>query len=43
MGDLEKILPDEIRRSTLWAGNELVLPYAEASSAQALFAKLKPA
>ena len=33
MGDLEKILPDEIRGSTLWPGNELVLPHAEASSA----------
>jgi hypothetical protein len=32
-GDLEKILPDEIRGSTLWPGNELVLPHAEASSA----------
>jgi|SRR5665213_862341 len=33
MGDLEKILPEEIRRSNLKAGSELVLPYAEASSA----------
>jgi hypothetical protein len=39
MGDLEKILPDEIRRSTLWAGNELVLPYAEASSAVGIATK----
>jgi hypothetical protein len=29
MGDLEKNLPDEIRVSTLWPGNELVLPFAE--------------
>jgi hypothetical protein len=33
MGDLEKILPDEIVKSTLWPGNELVLPFAEASRA----------
>ena len=39
MGDLEKILPDEIRDSTLWAGNELVLPYAEAASAVGIATK----
>jgi hypothetical protein len=33
MGDLEGIFPDEIRKSTLWPGNELVLPYTEASNA----------
>jgi hypothetical protein len=33
MGDLDKVLPDEIMKSTLWPGNELVLPYAEASRA----------
>ena len=33
MGDLEKVLPDEIVKSTLWPGNEFLLPYAEASRA----------
>jgi hypothetical protein len=33
MGDLENVLPDEIVKSTLWPGNELVLPFAEASRA----------
>jgi hypothetical protein len=30
MGDLERILPSELRGATLVSGNELVLPYAEA-------------
>ena len=33
MGDMEKNLPDEVKGGTLWPGNELVLPHAEASSA----------
>lgn len=33
MGDLERFLPNEMRKRTLWPGNELVLPHAEASSA----------
>jgi hypothetical protein len=33
LGDFENILPDQIVKSTLWRGNELVLPYAEASRA----------
>ena len=33
MGDLEKVLPDEIVKSTLCPGNEFLLPYAEASRA----------
>ena len=33
MGDLEKVLPNEIVKSTLWPGNEFLLPYAEASRA----------
>jgi hypothetical protein len=30
MDDLNRVLPDELKTSTLWPGNELVLPYAEA-------------
>jgi hypothetical protein len=30
MGDLEEALPNELIKSTLWPGNELVLPYPEA-------------
>ncbi len=35
MGDLEKILPDELKNGneTLWFGNEVVLPYAAAVKA----------
>jgi hypothetical protein len=30
MADLEETLPNELIKSTLWPGNELVLPYPEA-------------
>jgi len=33
MGDLESILPDELKKAALASGNELVLPYSEALSA----------
>ncbi len=33
MGELERILPSELRGATLVSGNELVLPYAEALDA----------
>ena len=33
MGALEKVLPDAIVKTTLWRGNELVLPHAEATRA----------
>jgi hypothetical protein len=33
MSDLKMVLPAELRKRTLWPGNELVLPYAAASSA----------
>ncbi len=28
--DLQRVLPDEVKRRTLWPGNGLVLPYVEA-------------
>jgi hypothetical protein len=33
MDDLSRALPDEIKTSTLWPGNQLALPYAEALKA----------
>jgi hypothetical protein len=30
MGELENILPDELKKAAIVAGNELVLPYSEA-------------
>ena len=33
MSELERILPSELRGTTLVSGNELVLPYAEALDA----------
>jgi hypothetical protein len=33
MGELERILPDELKRGAVLCGNELVLPYSAALSA----------
>jgi hypothetical protein len=33
MGQLEEVLPDDLKEKTLRPGNELVLPYAEATRA----------
>ena len=33
MSKLEEVLPDELKRSAIASGNELVLPFAEASAA----------
>ena len=33
MGKLEEVLPDELKKSAIASGNELVLPFAEASAA----------
>jgi hypothetical protein len=33
VGKLEEVLPDELKRSAVAFGNELVLPFAEASAA----------
>ena len=36
MEDLERLLPDDVKRASLASGNELVLPFAEALSAIAI-------
>ena len=33
MGKLEEVLPDELKKSAIACGNELVLPFAEAAAA----------
>ena len=40
-GGLQQILPDETMKSTLWPGNELVLPHSNEREALFLIARKK--